>query len=63
MHASAMTPACFHQFVGVVAVLAANDDDNIRFLRQFDGRILPLLRWLANGVNEPNFGIWKTPAN
>ena len=63
MHARAKTGAGFDQFMRVVAVRAADDDDHVAFLREFDGRVLPLFRRLADGVNETHFGLWKTLAN
>src|SRR3981081_2667638 len=38
MHPSAVTTACLYQFVRVVAVRAANDNDHIGLPRQFNGR-------------------------
>ena len=51
----AKTGAGFDEFLRIVAVCAANDDDHAAFLGEFDGRILPLFRWLADGVNETHF--------
>src|SRR5207245_706863 len=63
MHAGTVTAARRHQFAGVVAVRAANDDDDLALPRQLDGGGLALFRRLANGVNEPDLGVRKSPAN
>ena len=57
MHLAAITAARPDQFVGVVAVGAADDDHHIALLGQFSGGMLALLCWLADGVNEPDFGM------
>ena len=56
MHSLAETAACLDQFMGVIAVRATDHHNHIRSLSQFDGRVLPLLRWLANCVDETDFG-------
>ena len=63
MHARAISRAGLHQFARVVAMRAADDDDHSALLRKFRRGVLALLGRLANGVNETNFGIWKTFAN
>jgi len=55
MHAQAKTGTGFDEFVRVVAVRATDDDDHVAFLREFKGRVLPLFRRLADGVNETHF--------
>src|SRR6266850_1354997 len=63
VHASAVPGAGGYQFAGVVAVRASDDNDDIRQPRQFGGSKLPLLGWLADGVNETNFGARKSLFN
>src|ERR1039458_117053 len=46
----------------LVALRAHNDNDHLRLLRQLDGRVLALLRRLANRVKEAHLGIGKAPA-
>jgi hypothetical protein len=55
MHSLAKSAAGLHQFMRVIAVRSSNHYDHIRLLRQFNRRILPLLRWLADCVNETHF--------
>jgi hypothetical protein len=62
MDARAVAGAGLHEFAGVVAVGAADDDDDVATGGEFLGGDLALLGGLADGVYEPNFGGWKTGA-
>ena len=63
MNPRAKTRTGFDQLVRVVAVRAADDDDHVAFLRQFNRRVLPLFRRLADRVNETHFRFGKPFAN
>src|ERR1700761_4163392 len=62
MHVHAITAARFDELARVVAVRAADDDDDIALLRHFHRGVLPLFCRLTNGIDETDFGIWKTTA-
>src|SRR5690242_3794308 len=59
MHSQTIPTCRRNEFARVVAVRAADDDDHIALLREFNSGSLPLLCRLANRVNETNFGVWK----
>ena len=63
MHTRAKQQAGFDQFMRVVAVRAADDNHHAAFLCQLNGRVLPLLRRLADGINETYFRPRKAFAN
>ena len=63
MHAPAMPAASRDEFVRVVAVRAADHDDNLGLLRQFDCGELTLFGGLAHGVDESDFRLGKALAN
>jgi hypothetical protein len=60
--ARAVAGAGLHEFAGVVAVGAADDDDDVATGGEFLGGDLALLGGLADGVDETDFGIWKAGA-
>ena len=52
MHVRAVTAAGVHQLARVVAVRAADDDDDVALARQVEGGGLPLFRRLADRIEE-----------
>ena len=63
MNAGTKPQTGFDQLVCVVAVRAANDHNHVALFCKFNGRVLPLLRRLADGVNEAHLRFWKTLAD
>ena len=63
MDARTMAAARVHQLTRVVAVRAADDDDDVASARQLDGGVLPLLRRLADRVDEADVGLRESPSN
>lgn len=58
-----MSAARLHQFPRVVAAKPADDDHDVTLLCQLNGGGLPLFRWLADRVDEADFGAWKALAH
>ena len=52
-----MVAAGVHELMGVVAVLSADDDDDVALACQVDGRALALLRRVTHGIDEANVGV------
>src|SRR4026207_1859532 len=57
VHAVAMREAWGAPFTRVVGVDAANDDDDIALLSNFDRSALALFCGLADSIGEPNFRV------
>jgi hypothetical protein len=62
MNARAVLGAGGDEFVGIVAVGPADDQDDVALFGEDDRRGLALLGGLANGVNKPEFGPGKPGA-
>src|SRR5687768_1892175 len=63
MNSLTMDAARGDQLPRVVAVRAANDDDDVAALSQFHGGVLSLLGRLADGVHEAHFGLREALAD
>ena len=57
-----MVAARVHQLARVVAVRAADDDDDVALARQLERGVLALLRRLADRVDEADVGLRETAA-
>ena len=60
MDTGAEAGAGLDELAGVVAVRPANDDDDVATSREFLGGDLALFSGLADGIDETDFGGWKT---
>jgi hypothetical protein len=58
-----MAAARVDELACVVAVRAADDDDDVGLAGQVDGGTLPFLRRLIHGVDETDFRLRKSPSN
>jgi hypothetical protein len=57
MHVRTMMAARVHELTGVVAVLSADDDDDVTLASQLDSRALALFRRVTHGIDEANVGL------
>ena len=63
VNTSAVARTGVHEFTGIVAVRAADNDDHVALLREFDGRVLALFGRLTNGVAKRDFRPWESRPN
>ena len=63
VHARTVAAARVHELTRVVAVRAADDDDDVASARQLDGGVLTLLGRLADRVDEADVGLREPPSN